>query len=357
MISSTTLAVSVAMELLADAVESAEPGEVWLSGEVAGVTRSRNGHLYFSLHPPGDTTVSLGIAALRSDAGRLLATLRRAGVELADGQAVRVQGRLSFHPRRGQVQFLATEIDPRVANGKTVLGVEALRETLTVEGEIDRQRALRIADVPLRVLVAGPAGQGTDDVCAVLARSPYAFKVTTAFSSVETVRGPQLLAEAIARGVDYDVVVVARGGGSMIRGAFDSECVCRSICVSPVPVIVAVGHTSDRTLADECAWRSVATPTAAGELLVDILGAAERRLDVAIEGVERSAQDLLVAAGSRVDAMVAGIESVAFQSGRLFEARSAASAAGAQVWLWRMLAVVEACALIVLLVVLFTLVR
>ncbi len=353
----TTLAVGAVIELVTAAIETACPTEVWVSGEVAGVTRSRNGHLYFSLHPAGDTTISLGVAALGRDAGHLLWVLQKAGVTLADGQAVRVRGRLALYPRRGQVQFLATEIDPHVEAGQSERAVEALRSALVAQGQLDRQRALAVADLPLRVLVAGPAGQGTDDVCSVLARSPYAFTVTTALASIEAERGPQFLAEAVGRGAGHDVIVVARGGGAMIKGPFNSEWVCRAICASPVPVVVAVGHTSDRTLADDCAWRSVATPTAAGELLVGILEAAEGRLAAALESVERAASGVLVPAESRLAALVAGIEAAAAQAEAAHEARSEAVVTGEQAQAWRAVAMAGAgvlAALLVVLVVVFT---
>jgi len=270
---------------------------------------------------------------------------------------VRVRGRLALYPRRGQVQFLATEIDPHVEAGQSERAVEALRSSLVAQGQLERQHSLAIADLPLRVLVAGPAGQGTDDVCSVLSRSPYAFAVTPALASIETDRGPQLLAEAIGRGAGHDVIVVARGGGAMIHGPFDSEWVCRAICASPVPVVVAVGHTSDQTLADECAWRSVATPTAAGELLVGILEAAEGRLAAALESVERAAEGVLVPAESRLAALVAGIEAAASQAEAAHEARGEAVVVGERAQAWRAVALAGAgvlAALLVLVVVLFT---
>ena len=352
------LGVEQAMGLLRQAVESIVPGRVWLTGEVSGVVKSRAGHTYFSLHPAGNTSLSISVAMIGLEGHHIHAALRNAGVELRDGISIKVRGSLTVWPRRGQLQLTADRIDWRaIAPGKSAAAVAELRSQLEAQGQIARQQALSLPATPLRCLVVGPAGQGVEDVRATLAASPWAWQVTLATVSVEVEGGPRNLADSISRGAGHDVVVLARGGGSMIAPPYNSEWTCRAICASPVPVITAIGHTTDRTLADECGWRSVVTPTAAAELLCGHLATADQRIADACAACERAGEAVVERAERAVAAELAGCEAAASQVGMAHEARSAALAADSRVGTWRTLALAGAGLVIVLLIVLLVLVH
>ncbi len=347
------LGVEQAMGLARQAVESIVPGPVWLTGEVSGLTKSRAGHTYFSLHPAGNTSLSISVAMIGLEGHHIHAALRNAGVELRDGISIKVRGTLTVWPRRGSLQLTADLIDWRsIAPGRSAAAVVELRSQLEAQGQLGRQQALSLPDVPCRVLVVGPAGQGVEDVRATLAASPWAWQVTLATVSVEVEGGPRNLAEAISRGSGHDVVVLARGGGSMIRHPYDAEWTCRAICASPVPVVVAVGHTTDRTLADECGWRSVVTPTASAELLIGHLATADQRIVDALAACERAADAVIARAERAVAAELAGCEAAASQVGMAHEARSAALAADSMVGTWRTLALVGGALAVLLMIVL-----
>ncbi|MDQ6944807.1 MAG: hypothetical protein M3256_00750, partial [Actinomycetota bacterium] len=149
------------------------------------------------------------------------------------------------------------------------------RARLAAAGLLGRQAVLRPPRCPLRVGVVAPPGKGLEDFLEVLGRSPWAWTVRVVTVTTEGPDAPPSIAAAIARLRRADLVVVTRGGGSAAVAAYDSFEVCRAVCASPAPVIVAVGHSSDASLADECAFASAATPTAAGEVCVALLERAD----------------------------------------------------------------------------------
>jgi exodeoxyribonuclease VII large subunit len=104
---------------------------------------------------------------------------------------------------------------------------------------------------------------------------------------------PASISAAIAGLRRADLVVVTRGGGSGAVAAYDSFEVCQAVCASPSPVVVAVGHSSDASLADECAFASAATPTAAGELCVGLLGRADAAVGDAVDDIVASSRACL----------------------------------------------------------------
>jgi exodeoxyribonuclease VII large subunit len=285
-----TLGVAQALAVAATGVRIVAPGPLWIQGEVEGFVQSRAGHWYWSLTGDG---ARLSVCCLGRDATAVAATLAQAQVKLGDGLTVRVHGSLGVYSPRGQVQLRVFAIDPAVSVGAAVLARRQVRARLAAAGLLELQRALRPVHCPLRVGVVAPAGQGLEDFMRVLERTPWAWQLRVLTVATEGPAAPAEIARAVEALGRADVVVVTRGGGAGVTAAYDSLEVATAICSCPVPVVMAVGHSSDASLADDCAWRAVSTPTAAGELCAQLVERADQALsDLGRELVVRSRASL-----------------------------------------------------------------
>jgi len=268
------------------ALTAAGLGEVWLMGTV---TSLRRGPRFTSLelvdYEPDHATVSATVAVgmFARQAEQVERTLRRAGAELADGLEVRLHGRLEPNPRFGKVRLLADDVDVRTSVGAAAIARDELVESLSASGAMERQQHRRVPDSPRRVgLVSADGAAGRADVLHVLGDSGLPFTVeeeVVAMSGAGV--GPSLraaLRRLAVRGVD--VVVIARGGGARSDlSAWDSAEVAEAIAECRVPVWVAVGHATDRGVADLVANRSFPTPSAAAAELVAMASGHARSQD------------------------------------------------------------------------------
>ncbi len=245
-------------------------GEVWIEGEVTGVTVSGRGHLYFTLK---DGTAALDAVMWASRAGRLR-------FEVEDGLAVLARGELTVYPQRGRFQLVVAELEPR-GQGALQLAFEQLKRKLAAEGLFDEGRKRPLPALPQRVgIVTSLAGAALRDMLKILRRFPH-LEVVVAPAAVQGEGAAAEIAEALTRlgrsGL-VDVVIVGRGGGSLEDlWAFNEEPVARAIAACPVPVISGVGHQVDFTIADLVADVRAATPTHAAEIVVARLEAQVRR--------------------------------------------------------------------------------
>ena len=345
-----TFGVAEALALASGAVRSAAPGLLWVQGEVDGLTRSRAGHWYWSLSGGG---ARLAVCALGRDAATIAATLAAAHVALADGLTVRVRGTPGVYSPRGNLQLRASAIDPAVCVGGAVLARREVRAALAAAGLTGRQAALRPVACPLRVAVVAPSGRGLEDFVAVLTASPWAWQVRLTAVPSEGNSAPAAIAAALRSAGSAgwagwaDLIVVTRGGGAGTTTAYDAFEVAAAVCVSAVPVIMAVGHFVDESVADEMAWATAATPTAAGVVCVELLAGAERCLLDAAGAIIACARVCL----DHDEAELEAVESV-------IATRAATVAGQAAVDRWRRiarLAAVTAVVLAVLVVVLLIL--
>lgn len=178
--SATTFTVTQALGLANRAVLEAAPDELWVVGTVAGLVRSRPGHLYFQLadHDADGSTPSavLPVVAFARDSVGINRTLAEAGVELANGLAIRLRGRLSIYPPKATVQLIASAVDPAVTVGEGTLRKRDLLAALERERLLVRQRQLPMPTAPFHVGVVGPPGAGTADVLSVLRDSGLGFR-------------------------------------------------------------------------------------------------------------------------------------------------------------------------------------
>jgi len=235
---------------------------VTVIGEISNFKRYTSGHLYFTLK---DESAQLSAVLWRS---------RAASVKFApeDGQKVVVTGRITVYEARGNYQIDVISIRP-VGVGELQMAFERLKEKLRAEGLFDQDRKKPIPAFPQRIgLVTSPTGAVIHDMMTIMGRR---FPGIQAILRPVRVQGPGAAAE-IAQGVrefneygDVDLIIVGRGGGSLEDlWPFNEEPVARAIAASKIPVVSAVGHETDVTIADFVADLRAPTPSAAIELVV-----------------------------------------------------------------------------------------
>jgi exodeoxyribonuclease VII large subunit len=253
--------------------------DIWVAGEVSGCRTVASGHCYFTLK---DKESQLRCACFRN-------SLRYMKFKPQDGMAILARGHIDVFEARGEYQLLVEVIEPQ-GHGALQFAFEQLKRKLAAEGlfQAGRKRALPV--LPRRIgLVTSPTGAVIKDMLQILERR---------FPGLHLRLYPVLVqgegsVEAVCRALEYfsrvdwaEVVIVARGGGSLEDlWTFNEESVARAIAASPVPVISAVGHETDFTIADFVADLRAPTPSAAAELvirsrneLLDQVAAGEQKL-------------------------------------------------------------------------------
>lgn len=247
---------------LKGAVEPAFP-DVWVSGEVGNLRRQPSGHVYFGLK---DADASI-------DAVLWASTARKVRFDLRDGTEVVARGRIEIYAPRGRYQLVVQEVEPRGA-GARALALQQLRERLAAEGLLDEARKRPLPFLPGRIGVAtSTSGAALQDFLRVVhGRFPGA-RVVVAGCRVQGEGAAATVISALRLLVDFgvDVAVVTRGGGSADDlWEFNDERLARYIAACPVPVVSAVGHEVDVTVADLVADVRAATPTHAAEVVVPV---------------------------------------------------------------------------------------
>lgn len=174
----------------------------------------------------------------------------------------------------GKLQAQILDIDPVYTLGELALTKSAILKRLALDGLLEKNKALTLADVPIRVgLITGEGTAAYKDFTTKLAESPFNFKVKTAYAKMQgSDTEPTVLAalEELAKDTELDVVCIIRGGGSKTDlNFFDSEALCRAVANYPLPVFTGIGHEIDRSLLDEVAYQSCITPTDTAKRLID----------------------------------------------------------------------------------------
>ena len=261
-------------ELVTEARELVESefGDVWVEGEISNFRPASSGHLYFTLK---DVEAQLPVVLFRRQA-----QLLRFRPE--DGLHVRVRGKASVYEQRGQLQLVAETMEP-VGAGSLQLAFEQLRDKLKAEGLFDQERKRALPAFPRTVaIVTSPSGAVIRDFLNIVNRRHSGLSVLVVPAAVQGENAPAEIVAGIALANACglaDVVVVARGGGSMEDlAAFNSELVARAIVASELPVVSAVGHETDFTIADFAADLRAPTPSAAAELITEAQHNVEERI-------------------------------------------------------------------------------
>ncbi|MCJ7612804.1 MAG: exodeoxyribonuclease VII large subunit [Candidatus Aminicenantes bacterium] len=253
-------------------LENAFP-QLWVEGEISNLTKAHSGHFYFSLK---DERAQLGAALFRGEADKVK-------FELKNGLQILCFGRINVYEPRGQYQLIVSKVEPK-GKGALQLAFEQLKDKLRAEGLFDLNRKKKLPLLPKTVgLVTSPRGAAIVDILRTLERR---FAPLHIIIYPVAVQGEGAAGE-IAAAIDYfggrkdvDVLIVGRGGGSIEDlWAFNEEIVARAIFRCPIPIISAVGHEVDYTIADFVADVRAATPTAAAELVIDTEESFRERIE------------------------------------------------------------------------------
>ena len=235
--------------------------DVWVEGEISNFKRHSSGHWYFSMKDEG--------AAIRCASFRMQNRLIRFTPE--DGLSVRARGRVSLYEARGEYQLIVDYLEP-IGVGALQLAFEQLKRKLTAEGLFDIEHKRELPALPACIgIVTSPTGAALRDILRVINRRNNAVNILIAPARVQGDGAAREIAQAIEQlnaQEDVEVIIVGRGGGSVEDlWAFNEERVARAIYDSRVPVISAVGHETDFTIADFVADLRASTPSAAAEIV------------------------------------------------------------------------------------------
>ena len=263
--------VSEVNEAVRQVLESSfEP--LWVRGEIGRWRRHSSGHCYFTLR---DRDAQVDCVMFRSDA-------RGLPTDPDDGMEVCAFGRLTLYPAGGKYQVVVRALEAG-GDGLWRLAFERLRMALAAEGLLDPGRKRALPEVPRRVaVVTSRSGAALRDIIAVVQRrAPWTQIVVSNCRVQGREAAPEIVEalERVARDGSCDVVIVTRGGGSVEDlWAFNEEVVARAIATCPIPVVSAVGHEIDVSIADLVADHRAATPSAAAETVVPEIGVLLARL-------------------------------------------------------------------------------
>ena len=235
---------------------------VWVKGEISSFKVPSSGHFYFSLK---DETAMLACVMFKFKNQYLK-------FELQDGLEVICGGRITLYEPRGSYQLLADVIEP-VGLGALQLRFEQLKEKLSKEGLFDPSHKKQIPFLPQKIaIITSPTGAAIRDILNILNRRYANLEILLVPASVQGEKAAPELVQAIRQVNEmahHEVIILGRGGGSLEDlWAFNEEIVARAIFESKIPIISAVGHEIDFTIADFVADLRAPTPSAAAELVV-----------------------------------------------------------------------------------------
>jgi len=300
---------------------------LWIEGEISNLTRPASGHLYFRLK---DEPAQIAAAFFRN---------RQRGPThwLKNGDHVLAYGQVSLYEARGDYQLIVEALE---AAGEGVLQrrYEALKRKLAAEGLFDEARKRPLPDLPRRIgIITSPSGAAIRDVLTVLRRRFPAIPVVIYPSAVQGDAAPAELIAALQSAIrrnECDVLILTRGGGSLEDlWAFNDEQLARALAESPIPVVSAVGHEVDFTIADFVADLRAPTPSGAAEIVVPDRAEWLRSVDAVATRIARQLRRTLDNKAQAVDwlnrRLLAGSPAarVARQQDKLAEVRSRMAAA------------------------------
>ncbi len=252
--------------------------DLWIEGEVSNLSRSAAGHTYFTLK---DESAQVRCVMFRR---------QHAGTPLEDGTQVTAHGRISFFERRGELQLNVDFVQP-AGVGIWQAQLERLKAQLEEEGLFEPSRKRPLPAFPRRIgVVTSPAGAVFHDICNIVGRRWPLTEIVLAPTPVQGDEAAPAIVEALSAlnsEPDIDVIIVGRGGGSLEElWPFNEEAVARAIYASRIPIVSAVGHETDYTIADYVADLRAPTPSAAAELVVPDRGEVSRQIRGAIVTME-----------------------------------------------------------------------
>lgn len=267
-------------------IESGFSG-LWVEGEISNFKVYPSGHAYFDLK---DDKALLNAVMWKGSRVKLKFTPKQ-------GDHVVCRGRLSVYEKYGKYQLVAEAMEPK-GLGALQTQFEALKKKLTDEGLFDEERKKSLPYIPWSVgIVTSPAGAVIKDIIRTLNRRFPGLQIILNPVRVQGKGAAEEIARAIEEFNDYgkvDVLIVGRGGGSIEDlWAFNEEVVARAIASSKIPIVSAVGHETDFTIADFVADLRASTPTAAAELVAPEREAIEEAITGLVERMTARLRDTM----------------------------------------------------------------
>ena len=277
----------------------------WVRGEVSNLRIQASGHFYFSLKDAG---AQVRAVMFRGDAARQTTRLREGGQVVVFGEA-------SVYEARGEYQLIVRAVVDD-GTGRLQREFEALKARLAAEGLFARERKRPLPRLPGRVgFVTSPTGAAVQDFLRILMRRGWRGRLVVLPARVQGEGAAAEMAEMLAAandvsvcGLEFDLLVVGRGGGSLEDlWAFNEEVLVRAVAASRVPVVSAVGHEIDFTLCDFAADVRAETPSAAAELIssgfvaeAERLSRLARALEAGVEAGLSGGRERLAGVGGRL---------------------------------------------------------
>jgi exodeoxyribonuclease VII large subunit len=273
--------------------------DLWVEGEISNCRPAPSGHVYFTLK---DGEAQLPVVLFRRQAQLLR-------FRPADGLAVLVRGRISIYESRGQLQLIAETMEPRGA-GALQLAFEQLKARLLAEGLFDAARKRPLPAFPHCIgIITSPTGAVIRDIVTVVRRRHARLNLLVYPATMQGTSSPNSVAAGIrwfnanqhnAHKEKTDLIIIARGGGSMEDLAcFNDETLARAIAASQLPIVSAIGHETDFTIADFVADLRAPTPSAAAELVTAAQHRIEERVQSLAQRVHRAGRYHLLHARQR----------------------------------------------------------
>ena len=271
--------------------------DLWLEGEVSNLARPTSGHVYFTLK---DNSSQIKCAIFKRAASRLRFPMQ-------SGDAVLVNGRLSIYDARSEYQIIGERVVP-AGVGELQLAFERLKEQLAAEGLFDPAHKKPLPKFPQKIgLITSATGAAIRDILRMLQKRYPAVEVLLFPTLVQGEEAAAEIAHAVKRlnrlsGIDF--LIVGRGGGSIEDlWAFNEEVVARAIFASHIPIVSAVGHETDTTIADLVADHRAPTPSAAVENIVP----DQEELHLQLAGIR---SNLVRSITGRIDFIQAKLENI-----------------------------------------------
>ena len=235
---------------------------LWIEGEISNLAKPASGHLYFSLK---DDSAQIRAAFFRQ-------RQRGPTIGLKNGDQVVAFGRVSLYEPRGDYQLIVEQVEP-AGEGALKRQFEVLKKMLAAEGLFNEENKQELPTLPERIgVITSPSGAAIRDIISILGRRFPSIPVVIYPTAVQGDAAPGELITALATAVkrdECDVLIMARGGGSLEDlWAFNDEKLARAIAACPIPVVSAVGHEIDFTIADFVADVRAPTPSGAAEIVV-----------------------------------------------------------------------------------------
>ena len=268
---------------------------LWVEGEISNLSRPASGHIYFSLK---DDTAQVSAAWFRQ-------RQRGPAIGFKNGDKVLAFGRVSIYEARGNYQLIIEQMEP-AGEGVLKQRFDALKRKLLAEGLFDEARKQALPALPARIgVITSPSGAAIRDIISVLGRRYPAASVVVYPAAVQGDAAPGELISALDTAVERDecdVLIIGRGGGSLEDlWAFNDEALARAIADCPIPIVSAVGHEVDFTIADFVADVRAPTPSGAAEIVVPDQHDWLRRINVLASRLARVGERAVEDRAQQVD--------------------------------------------------------